>query len=224
MLRVARIDYEGERFQAVTLPNDAGTDPFQSPVIRLISSIYEIRPQLARKIVRTRIYVNYALELWERETIRVVAKRVTEDPQLGGPFIELLPLQTSVQVGSNQDLQIGPYIDRDVTAVLKGSVTGHILARSVNTNGKNRLMHAEVNLIQTVLAHSKNSEISMGDLQESLVLVSLQPCRMCAAWLNRWLRPLGVISVRYEKTDTGPLSKAFWIKDDWIRKQSEVEK
>ena len=84
---------------------------------------------------------------------------------------------------------------RNVVAALRDDATGKIISLAKNTNGGNKILHAEMNLL---LNHEKTRT-------KKTLLVTLQCCRMCAALSQRYANELS--EVLYLRADTGPLAK-----------------
>ena len=84
---------------------------------------------------------------------------------------------------------------RNVVAALRDDATGKIISLAKNTNGGNKILHAEMNLL---LNHEKTET-------KKTLLVTLQCCRMCAALSQRYANELS--EVVYLRADTGPLAK-----------------
>jgi tRNA(Arg) A34 adenosine deaminase TadA len=84
---------------------------------------------------------------------------------------------------------------RNVVAALRDDATGKIISLAKNTNGGNKILHAEMNLL---LNHEKTRT-------KKTLLVTLQCCRMCAALSQRYANELS--EVVYLRADTGPLAK-----------------
>ena len=84
---------------------------------------------------------------------------------------------------------------RNVVAALRDDATGKIISLAKNTNGGNKILHAEMNLL---LNHEKTGT-------KKTLLVTLQCCRMCAALSQRYANELS--EVVYLRADTGPLAK-----------------
>lgn len=86
--------------------------------------------------------------------------------------------------------------DRPVSALLVGP-DGEVLEAARNTNGTNRVRHAEVNLIERWSAGG--ARIPVG----ASVLVGTQCCRMCAALLVRASEDPTGLDVRFALPETG---------------------
>jgi tRNA(Arg) A34 adenosine deaminase TadA len=88
--------------------------------------------------------------------------------------------------------------DRRVAALLV-SADGELLAAAVNTNARNRTLHAEVNL---VAAHARRARAPIPP--GARIYTTLKPCRMCAGLI--WCAAADVASLRvfYAQDDPGP--------------------
>lgn len=87
--------------------------------------------------------------------------------------------------------------DRPVAAVLTDA-SGRVVGAARNTNGSNRLRHAEVNLLQAWF------EAGGGPLEPGwTVWVGLQCCRLCAALIARSALDPAAIQVRFAAPEPG---------------------
>ncbi len=92
--------------------------------------------------------------------------------------------------------------DRSIAAVLV-SPQGEILSYGLNSNSKNKTLHAEVNLVQRYYRETGER------LPEGATIFSThKPCKMCAGMIYHWSEtPLGP-HVYYEVQETGGLSRS----------------
>lgn len=88
--------------------------------------------------------------------------------------------------------------DRPVGAVLVDGA-GEVIAAARNRNGRCRVRHAELSLVQAW--GEAKGPIPAG----STLWVTLQPCRMCAAW---WVAASdGAARVVFAERDPGPMAQ-----------------
>ena len=89
---------------------------------------------------------------------------------------------------------------RNVIAALRDDTTGKIISLAKNTNGGNKMLHAEMNL----LMNRERSDTTTGT--KKTLLVTLQCCRMCAALAQHYFAD-ELSEVIYLHKDKGPLAK-----------------
>lgn len=197
--------------QEKILDSDLETDLSiqDDPVTQLINGINIEFGAERFRYLRHPIMTNYTLRDWQKNLIKVCAKRYSEDEcferailganrsiQIGRSLTppdesnilkqtigkkltksEALNLvrQTSMQLRS-RELEINRFNrDRKVVAILLDD-QGTVLGATRNTNHRNQLLHAEVNLLAT-FKNQKKPQIPSG----SSLVCSLKPCRMCAS-------------------------------------------
>ncbi|WP_374075958.1 Bd3614 family nucleic acid deaminase [Bdellovibrio bacteriovorus] len=98
--------------------------------------------------------------------------------------------------------------DRDIAALLLDS-TGKVLSYGVNSNSKNKTLHAEVNLLQRLFREFK------GKIPQGAVLYSThKPCKMCAGMIYHWSDDPSSVQVFYSVEETGTLSR-HTVLDKW---------
>ncbi|XGC80590.1 Bd3614 family nucleic acid deaminase [Bdellovibrio bacteriovorus] len=91
--------------------------------------------------------------------------------------------------------------DRDIAAVLVDQ-ENQILSYGINSNSKNKTLHAEVNLIQKFFAMS-GSRIPAG----AKLFSTHKPCKMCAGMIYHWSENPQAIHVIYGVEEAGGLSR-----------------
>ena len=87
--------------------------------------------------------------------------------------------------------------DREVGAVLVDA-EGRLLGYGLNSNSRNKTLHAEVNLLQRLYAE-KNSRIPRG----AKLYVTHKPCKMCAGMIYHWSEEPMALQVYYSIEETG---------------------
>nr|BFD64466.1 hypothetical protein BdHM001_31470 [Bdellovibrio sp. HM001] len=98
--------------------------------------------------------------------------------------------------------------DRNIAALLVDK-DGKILGYGVNSNSKNKTLHAEVNLIQRLYRESGQA------IPEGAVLYSThKPCKMCAGMIYHSSRNPHSIKVYYSVKEEGGLSRQT-VLDQW---------
>ena len=96
---------------------------------------------------------------------------------------------------------------RNVIAALRDDVTGKIVSMAKNTNGGNKTLHAEMNLL---LNHHHERPTSTN---KKTLLVTLQCCRMCAALAAEHFSN-ELSEVVYLHPDQGPLAKMTLLQNE----------
>jgi tRNA(Arg) A34 adenosine deaminase TadA len=87
-------------------------------------------------------------------------------------------------------------------AVLITNADGHVLISSVNSNYKNKTLHAEVRAGQEYF-HKTGQPLPVG----AKIYVSLKPCRMCAAMLAKMSESPESLQVYFSQDDPGIRAK-----------------
>lgn len=91
--------------------------------------------------------------------------------------------------------------DRDIAALLLDS-SGKVLSYGINSNSKNKTLHAEVNLLQRLFREFK-SKIPKG----AVLYSTHKPCKMCAGMIYHWSEDPLSVKVYYSVEETGALSR-----------------
>lgn len=91
--------------------------------------------------------------------------------------------------------------DRDIAALLISS-EGRVLSYGVNSNSKNKTLHAEVNLVQRMYRESGHK------IPHGAILYSThKPCKMCAGMIYHWCESPSSLRVYYSIEEKGTLSR-----------------
>lgn len=91
--------------------------------------------------------------------------------------------------------------DRDIAALLVDK-NQRLLSYGINSNSKNKTLHAEVNLIQRFFRSQKMK------IPEGAVLYSThKPCKMCAGMIYYWSEKPNSVQVCYSIEEKGTLSR-----------------
>lgn len=211
---------------AAFLPLDGGWGAVRGSVLDLVLAVGERCPGRAHAALRQRIRTTSTPTGLDRDVVAVAAKRVAAVSPAEGmaPDVEdLAPWRVRAQeraraaafdpgvarapadgrafvealVPAGDDRPLAER-DRPVVAVLVGA-DGRIRWAARNAGGRNRALHAEVCL---VLGHVEaHGPLPVG----STLLVSLEPCRMCAALIVA--HAAGPLAVRFTTPDPGPLAR-----------------
>ena len=214
MERWASVTHQGRSW--TVYDRGLGSYAPHTPLTDLIQGIYAQYPSEARAILRNRIQLNYDPSPLCLAMLKVAAKRwAPAGPNkpagqtLAPPTPHLVPsslprLQT---LSEAPDLlatllpRPGPtraLSSRAVSALLL-SPQLEVLAAAANSNSQERTRHAELELVQGYWAlHQK--PIPRG----AVLVVSLKPCRMCAAAIARTAED----KVLYLNDDPGPFARA----------------
>lgn len=91
--------------------------------------------------------------------------------------------------------------DRDIAAFLLDQ-NGGLLSYGVNSNSKNKTLHAEVNLVQR-LYRETGKKIPAG----AVLYSTHKPCKMCAGMIYHWCEDPAQIKVYYSVEEKGGLSR-----------------
>ncbi len=91
--------------------------------------------------------------------------------------------------------------DRSIAAILV-SARGELLGYGMNSNSKNKTLHAEVNLIQRYYLENKKR------IPQGAILYSThKPCKMCAGMIYHWSEKPDSMQVYYSKEEMGGMSR-----------------
>ncbi len=179
------------------------------PVLELVQGIYERWPDEARWLVRQRIFTSGEPTAVEKALVKVAAKKLTGGLQLGegtgvppaegdlGPVARALqarrPGRHTAPSSFRDPTEAAAWLRRTVAEITRPlprhararpvaavalAPDGRVLAAAVNDHATNRTLHAELNLVCNWWTEHGGPFPS-----GTTVMVSLQPCRMCAAQL-----------------------------------------
>lgn len=105
----------------------------------------------------------------------------------------------------SQKIQRGKILhdhDRAIAAILVNS-EGEILSYGLNSNSKNKTLHAEVNLLQRYYREEKK-QIPTG----AALYSTHKPCKMCAGMIYHWCEDPQAVNSYYCVEEKGGLSKS----------------
>lgn len=91
--------------------------------------------------------------------------------------------------------------NRDIAALLISS-QGKVLSYGLNSNAKNKTLHAEVNLVQR-LHRDARTKIPQG----AVLYSTHKPCKMCAGMIFDWAQVPASLQVYYSIEEVGNLSR-----------------
>jgi tRNA(Arg) A34 adenosine deaminase TadA len=91
--------------------------------------------------------------------------------------------------------------DRSIAAILV-STRGELLGYGMNSNSKNKTLHAEVNLIQRYYLEN-DKKIPQG----AILYSTHKPCKMCAGMILHWSEKPDSMQVYYSKEEIGGMSR-----------------
>jgi len=140
----------------------------------------------------------------------------TEIPSLHSPIVQRPPvLEKQVDFSSNRDfMQLAQALVADVPrsqklyqsdrpiAALLVSEKNKILSWGINSNSKNKTLHAEVKMIQSFYQATKAPLPS-----HSRIYTTLKPCKMCSGMIWNTAQDLHSLKVYFGETDPGPKGK-----------------
>lgn len=95
--------------------------------------------------------------------------------------------------------------DRKVAAILLDS-DGRFIAAAKNANARNRTRHAEINLLQSLLA-----ERALRPPRGAKLYVTLKCCKMCAGMLANTAEDIRTNHIFYGANDPGPCARATFL-------------
>lgn len=182
----------------------------QSAVTRLIDGIWRRFPGSAHFILRSRIYLDYEPTELCRGMMIVCAKRFTRVKEVPADIrqrstrvdaaLELALSQVSVLndsslIGTPSNVRAEQH--RSIEAWLLDA-HGRLLAWGINTAGRNRTSHAEMNLLRNWWARTRQA-VPCG----SRLVSTLEPCPMCAGALVECLESQTNFTVEYLEPDCG---------------------
>lgn len=217
---VAFVEHQGKVYYSYY--SEDSSSP-QSAVVNLLQGLFQRFVDHSFFILRNRIYTTGTVTEMCLGMVKVVAKRISDKvvPQdLGVPldyeFIEILELERSFS-----DLNIPAFVgiqtawklaelnprgevlhdyDRKIAAVLVDEAD-KVLAYGLNSNSKNKTLHAEVNLVQSFFQKT-GQKIPRG----AKIYSTHKPCKMCAGIIYEWSEEREQAFVFYDIEEAGSLS------------------
>lgn len=105
--------------------------------------------------------------------------------------------------------------DRDIACLLVDS-EGGILSYGLNSNSKNKTLHAEVNMVQRYYREHQR-RLPLG----ARLYTTRKPCKMCAAMIRDWSEDPTTLRIYYVEGDKSSQKTALEGVVEWIRLDSE---
>lgn len=105
--------------------------------------------------------------------------------------------------------------DRDIACLLVDK-SGELLAFGLNSNSKNKTLHAEVNMVQRYFRET-GEKIPQG----AQLVTTRRPCRMCAGMILTWSVDPQSLKIIYAEEDKSSRHTSLNGVVEWIRLDSE---
>lgn len=104
--------------------------------------------------------------------------------------------------------------DRDIACLLVDKA-GEILSFGLNSNSKNKTLHAEVNMVQRYFRDT-GVKIPVG----AKLYTTRKPCKMCAAMIHDWCENPAMLEIHYLEEDKSSQHTVLDPVAKWIRLDS----
>jgi hypothetical protein len=181
------------------------------PVFQLIHAVSTLYQANSQHILRNRIYANYELSTLCLASVKLIAKRFSTETEseysarknqevLNRKLIDLS--QFNWLDYKFDELQCLNRFHKSVWAQAFDSEK-KVIVRSVNSGGSAKILHAELNIARELQLMG-----AAGWPKVKKIVVSLKPCKMCAALLCEFVSNQKIsISVTYLQNDTGPMAQ-----------------
>jgi tRNA(Arg) A34 adenosine deaminase TadA len=104
--------------------------------------------------------------------------------------------------------------DRDIACLLL-SPKDEVLAYGINSNSKNKTLHAEINMVQSYFKIHQQ-KIPKG----SKLYTTRKPCKMCAAMIHDWSENPASLEIYYAEDDKSSQNTVLDAVVKWIRLDS----
>lgn len=104
--------------------------------------------------------------------------------------------------------------DRDIACLLVDAA-GEILAFGLNSNSKNKTLHAEVNMVQRYFREHQ-SKLPRG----AQLITTRKPCKMCAGMIHDWSEDPTKLEIHYLEDDKSSQNTVLDPVAKWIRLDS----
>lgn len=105
--------------------------------------------------------------------------------------------------------------NRDIACVLTDH-SGQLLAYGVNSNSKNKTLHAEVNAVHRYFREHQR-KLPMG----AKLYTTRKPCKMCAGMIHEWCEDPASLEIHYFEEDKSSRNSVLEPVVKWIRLDSE---
>ncbi len=122
--------------------------------------------------------------------------------QSGNANLERDWLQLALGMAQETFRQGAQHTQNRPVASLLVSSDNQLLAWGVNTNSRNKTLHAEVNMVQSYLMRT-GRKIPTG----ARIYTTLKPCKMCAGMIWTQAEDVQNLRVAYVEVDDGPFAK-----------------
>jgi hypothetical protein len=200
-----------------------------SAVTQLISGIWQQFPGSAHFILRARIFLNYEPTELCRGMMIVCAKRFTRLPSVP------VSVSSRIRGGDKAAIVIDPHFfcessqssgvrfstdiaeqNRSIEAWLLDAA-GRLVGWGVNTAGRNRTSHAEMNLLRGWWFKNRCPLPAGGRL-----ISTLEPCPMCAGAIVHCLESQSNFRIEYLNADRGALMRRSILRNSPILQQCKI--
>ncbi len=104
--------------------------------------------------------------------------------------------------------------DRGIACLLVDSA-GEVLAYGLNSNSKNKTLHAEVNMVQRYY-REKGMRLPVG----AKLYTTRKPCKMCAGMIHDWCENPATLEISYLEDDKSSQNTVLDPVAHWIRLDS----
>jgi len=104
--------------------------------------------------------------------------------------------------------------DRDIACLLVDK-TGEILAYGLNSNSKNKTLHAEVNMVQRFF---REHQAKLP--RDAKLITTRKPCKMCAGMIHVWSEDPSTLEIHYLEDDKSSQNTVLDHVVKWIRLDS----
>lgn len=186
--------HTGETFVASSMPHSPVF--IESALFKLIFGIYSRFGDQSLRILRQPVHLNREATPAERALAKITAKRIqttlwTEQANQTELTSAILSSDTHeehglilssaearkrcVDLAASIEIQDEKYLSHRKISALALDAKGQLIAESVNANARNRLLHAEINLLSSYWARNRKL-LPAG----TTIITSLSPCLMCA--------------------------------------------
>jgi len=105
--------------------------------------------------------------------------------------------------------------DRDIACVLVDK-SGELLSFGLNSNSKNKTLHAEINMIQRFF-REQGRKIP----EDAQIYTTRKPCKMCAAMIHDWSEKPGGLKIHFVEEDKSSQHTVLDAMVQWNRLDSE---
>lgn len=105
--------------------------------------------------------------------------------------------------------------DRDIACLLIGGA-GEVLSFGLNSNSKNKTLHAEINMVQRFFRET-GRKIPL----KTKIYTTRKPCKMCAGMIHDWSEEPSSLEIHYMEVDKSSQSTVLDPLVRWIRLDSE---